>query len=1046
MMNFILTVCIVLLSTTSAAEAAPVALAVQSVVAWVGTLGVVGSALLQLAVGTAMSLVAKAKMRRAQRENGGIQTDVTLTGGTNSESFILGYYGTAGTWVCPPLSRGERLKILTYVVDLAGAPGHVLEEVFVNGEKLRLTGAIQHGVTVSSTEDSFNGLVDVTYFDGSQTEAPAIMMDNYGNHPDFPWGVDMVGRGRCFVILEFEADDKVFSGLPQVRFSVRGAPLFDPRVGANVQSDNLALLAYSVLRGLQLPDGTRWGGEARLDDLPLDVWAAALNEADRSVAKADGGSEPQFRGGFEVRIAEDEPAEVLERLMDACTGDLAEEGGAWFVRVGPPPVPSAFLTDRDLIVDAPMSLTPFASLADSMNSLTLKYPNPELGWETSEAERVIRPDLEVRDEGRRLSEDLSLSACPFPLQVQRVGKAYIEDAQRDVTHSFTLPPDFAHLPPLSVISWTSAHNQYEGKHFSIEKKVIHPHDLLSAVEVREVDPADHVWSSEDELPVPLPFTGLTPPDLYVLRGVRVTAVDILDSDGRPRRAAIQVSQLPSVEGIEWRVLDGNGVRVSDGVSMDVGNTFLITQGILPQQVYLVGLRVSGGGFVDWSDWYQVETNNVGLAVQDFSDEFWAHVDGVAIDAVEGLTNNIDFALDQLAERDLEGLTAGFLEDARLDGVVQENREALTAEVDGVKAELVQNYVTAATSAAALASLSTSLSAEISGVRASLNSNYYTIAGVNSAIAAATTSLQSQISGVSASLNASYYTIAETDLAISSATNVVETSVNNLTASVASVQSSVSGISATAGFSINNNGVASGFGLVSELVNGSVTSAFTIQANRFVVASADGSMTSAPFIIKDGVVIMRSAMIGDGTIGRAKITDVIQSDNYQENSKGVPVSGIKLNFKTGKGKFADAVISRPLVLAEGNFTPSGTFTNGQVWSFINTGIRVGRDDVWQAQNVALVAVAAISGGAIANSGFDPNNTFWTLNAMLQPGARWNGFPGNPQPTEAWRRNPGRLITPAWATGNDQRVFMKVQLEAIGAYFVNPRINWKIFQVT
>jgi|GEM_PF-1442503 hypothetical protein len=1046
MMSIILTVCVVLLASAGAAEAAPVVAVFQAVVAWVGTLGVVGSALLQLAVGSAMSLIAKAKMRRAQRETGGIQTEVTLTGGTNSESFILGYYGTAGTWVCPPLSRGDRLKILTYVIDLAGMPGHSLEEVFVNGEKLVLEGEIKHGVTVSSKEDSFKGLVDVTYFNGSQTEAPELMIDNYGNHPDFPWGVDMIGRGRCFVILEFEADDKVFSGLPQVRFSVRGAPLFDPRVAANVRSDNLALLAHSVLRGIELPDGSRWGGEATLEDLPLDVWAAALNEADRSIEKADGGSEPQFRGGFEVKIADDEPAEVLDRLMDACTGDLAEEGGGWFVRVGPPPVPSAFLSDDDLIVDAPMALTPFASLADSMNSLTLKFPNPDLAWEVSEADRIIRPELEQRDEGRRLSEDLALSACPFPLQVQRVGKAYIEDAQRDVTHSFTLPPDFAHLPPLSVISWTSRHNQYEGKHFSIEKKIIHPHDLLAAVEVREVDPSDHSWSSEDELPLPAPFPGLTSPELFVLRDVRVKAVNILDSDGRPRRAAIQVSQLPSVEGVEWRVLDSGGVRVADGVSMDVGHTFLITQGILPKQVYLVGLRVAGGGFVDWSDWYEVETNNVGLAVQDFSDEFWEHVDGVAIDAVEGLTSNIDFALDQLAQRDLEGLTGRFLEDARLNGVVGESSKALASEVDGVKADLVQNYVTAALQSSALASLRTELSSEINGVKANLNANYYTIAGVNSAIAAATTSLQSQISGVSASLDASYYTIAETDLAISAATNVVATSVNDLSASVSSVQSSVNGISATAGFYINNNGVASGFGLVSELVNGSVTSSFTIQANRFVVASANGSMTAAPFVIKDGVVIMRSAMIGDGTIGRAKITDVIESDNYQEDSKGVPVSGIRLNFKTGKGKFADAVISRPLVLAEGYFSPSGTFSNGAVWSFINTGIRVGRNDVWQAQNVALVAVAAVSGGATASSGFDPNNTFWTLNAMLQPGARWNGFPGNPQPTDAWRRDPGRLITPTWATGNDQRVFLRVKLEAIGAYFVNPRINWKIFQVT
>jgi hypothetical protein len=900
---------------------------VKAVVAWAGTLGVVGSALLQIAVGTAMSLVAKAKMRRAQRENGGIQTDVTLTGGTNSESFILGYYGTAGTWVCPPLSRGERLKILTYVVDLAGTPGHVLEEVFVNGEKLRLTDAIQHGVTVSSTEDSFNGLVDVTYFDGSQTEAPAIMMNNYGNHPDFPWGVDMIGRGRCYVILEFEADEKVFSGLPQVRFSVRGAPLFDPRVGSNVQSDNLALLAYSVLRGIQLPDGTRWGGEARLDDLPLEVWAAALNEADRSIDKADGGYEPQFRGGFEVRVAEDEPAEVLERLMDACTGDLAEEGGTWFVRVGPPPVPSAFLTDSDLIVDAPMSLTPFASLADSMNGLTLKYPSPELGWETSEAERVIRPDLETRDEGRRLSEDLSLSACPFPLQVQRVGKAYIEDAQRDVKHSFTLPPDFAYLPPLSVISWTSAHNQYESKHFSIEKKVIHPHDFLAAVEVREVDPADHVWSSGDELPVPLPFTGLTPPELYVLRDVRVTAIDILDNEGRPRRAAIQISQLPSVEGIEWRVRDSRGVRVSDGVSMDAGSEFIITQGVLNRQVYLVGLRVAGGGLVDWSDWYEVETGGTGIAIADFDDGLFDDLASEAADSVERLFGSTQAALDALSESGIGTLLDGILEGDRLDQLreqaehdtevqIDELSTAVNAEVNNVRADIQQNYVTVASQNQAISTLSTDLSSQIGNVRADIQQNYVTVASQNQAISALQNEMSSRIDGVTATLDNRYYTISEVNYAISGATNSVATQVNGLSTTVNQVQSSVNGVMGTYGVQVDNNGKVSGFGLVSELINGQPVSSFDVVANHFRVSAPFGNSGPGDLLFEtrahgstiNGVqapagVYMRSAYILNGSIGSAKIGNAeVGTLKIAGNSVTVPKSQTLTNAISGGGSW------------------------------------------------------------------------------------------------------------------------------------------------
>ncbi|AUR01969.1 phage tail tip fiber protein [Phaeobacter inhibens] len=896
MKHLFLAALILFLASSGPADAAEVIIAIKAVAAFVGSLGVVGSALLQLAIGSAMSMIAKSKMRKAQGQNSGIQTEVTLTGGTNSESFILGYYGTAGTWVCPPLSRGDRLKVLTYVIDLAGMPGHSLEDVFVNGEKLELDGKIKHGETVTSKPDSFKGLVTVTYFDGSQTKAPVMMQQNYGTDPDFPWTAEMVGRGRCYVIVEFTHDAKVFSGLPRMRFGLRGLPLLDPRVGEVVQSDNLALLAYSVLRGFEFPDGTRWGGEASLTDLPLSVWAAAMNEADRPIDTKDEDAEPQFRGGFEIKIAETEPAEVLERFMDACTGDLSEEGGTWYVRMGAPQVPSAFLTDDDLIVDAPMSLTPFAGLADSMNSLTLKYPNPAIAWEVSEAERILRPELETQHEGRRLSEDLSLSACPFPLQVQRVGKAYIEDAQRDVLHSFTLPPDFAHLPPLSVVSWTSEHNQYDGKHFSIEKKVIHPHDLLASVEVREVDPADHSWSTDDELPVPDGVTQLTPPVLFILNGVRVAPVDILDSDGNPRRAAIEVSQIPIVEGIEWRVFDFAGTRIADGVAMDVGDIFLITQGILPGHTYFVSLRVADEVNVDWSAWYEVNTNDVRLGPDDLSEEVWQYVDGVAVSALNDFNGSMTYALEKLAQVDLENRVSGFLETARIEGEVNEKTEALSSEMDGVRADLVQNYITAAMQDSALAVLRTSLTAEIDGVSASLSTSYYTISQVNSAISAARTSLRSEIAGVSATLNADYYTIAQTNSAISAATTSVTSTLDSLTTTVNQVQSSVDGVKGTYGVQVNNNGVVTGFGLVSELINGSVSTTFTVQADRFVVASSSGGGALSPFLISGGKVYIRDAVIRNASISSAKIK-ALAVDTLHIKGKAVDTRQIAENAAT-----------------------------------------------------------------------------------------------------------------------------------------------------
>jgi hypothetical protein len=260
--------------------------------------------------------------------------------------------------------------------------------------------------------------------------------------------------------------------------------------------------------------------------------------------------------------------------------------------------------------------------------------------------------------------------------------------------------------------------------------------------------------------------------------------------------------------------------------------------------------------------------------------------------------------------------------------------------------------------------------------------------------------------------------------------------------------------------IDNNGRVSGMVLRSDLDNaGKPTSSVAFQADKFAIVSPDGTTQASPFVVYTSDrtiggrvypagVYMENAYLGNAAIGRAEIQDILQSDNYEQDADGNPISGLRLNFNTGRIKAANVILSRPMVLASGSFQPGGTASNGARWSFVNTGIRVGKDDVWQAQKVALVAAAAVSSTGTAPSGFDPNNAFWCCKAQIMPGARWNGFGGaNPDPAAIWRKDPSTLVTPSWASASDQRLFLAIDLEATGGvHFNNPTIEWTVFQVT
>ncbi|MBY6168510.1 phage tail protein, partial [Mameliella alba] len=632
------------------AAADPIGAAIAAVGSWFAGLGVVGQALVRLAVGLVLSKLAEARLKTPEAQSG-LKTEATLTGGDNSEGFILGRYATGGVFAAPPLSWGTRRAHLVYVIDLGAFTGQTVERIFVNGEPQTWGGVFDpDGRGERNAGGSYDKRIWYRFNDGSQTEADPYLIDKLGADPDFPWRADMIGRGRAHLVMTFffDKDGKSrFSGLPTVRVEVQGIPLYDPRKDSSAggsgahrwadpatweQSDNPAVMIYNILRGIALPGGAVWGGRASAEDLPLAVWAAAMNECDVSVLTEGGATEPQYRAGAEVRVGDDEPAAVIEELLASCSGELVEEGGAWFIHVGAPALPSYYLTDDDVIVSAPQELEPWPGIAQTVNGVSITYPEPAMAWETKDAPAILRPDLEAEDDGRRQVTSLSLRSCPYPVQAQRLGKAYLNDARRFRVHRLTLPPDAAHVPPLATISWTSARNGYTAKLFEIQKKQVQLRTLLTQVAIRERDPGDYSWSAADQLPSEIPPVLVSVPDPYQLEGLAIVGAEIGDGADARRAAVLATWAAADLEGVEYQVRLPGGEVIAQGTAPADGARLVISQGILPACAYEARLRPTGGdGLFNWSAWVSLLTPDTRLTSEDFE---------------SALANKIDQAFDR----------------------------------------------------------------------------------------------------------------------------------------------------------------------------------------------------------------------------------------------------------------------------------------------------------------------------------------------------------------------------------------------------------------
>ena len=642
MIRFFALTCALVILTSAPAEAAPVVAAVTAIISSISAFAAASAFnafLVQTALSIGLSALAKAVRGKPKMRAAGIVTEVTTTGGTTPQKFILGRYATAGQLIAPPMSYGQAgdtpRAYLVYVIAVSALPGVTLDRVIVDDAYVTL-GAPGANWGRPVTGD----LADHAWIDfktGTQTTAHPDLLAAFSADPDRPWMTDMIGTGTAYAVCRWRYNRELFNGLPAVRFECTGIPLYDPRADSSVggsgaqrwatpstwtQTTNPAVMIYNILRGIRLPDGTIWGGEASAEDLPFANWVAAMNECDLTVPRQGGGTEVQYRAGIEVAI-DDAPADVIDELLKACAGQLVEIGGTWKIRCGAPGLPVLTITDDDVIVTAPEDYEPFPGLSDTWNGITATYPEPESLWESKEAPPRYNATWEAADGARRLVVDLSLTAVPFPGQVQRLMGQGIADHRRFRAHRLTLPPEAMVLEPLDVIAWTSARNGYVTKVFEVTGLADNLGTLTQTLMLRERDSADYSWSGGSYLASSPAAPGAARPAVQTVPGwsASATAIDDGAADRRPS-ITLQWSAASAIDarGIVWelRRIGGAGIVTTGTHSAIASGLLRLTEGLLPATAYEVRGRLIVDRPTEWTAWTGVTTPDVRLGLIDFN--------------------------------------------------------------------------------------------------------------------------------------------------------------------------------------------------------------------------------------------------------------------------------------------------------------------------------------------------------------------------------------------------------------------------------------------
>lgn len=938
---------------------------------------VVKSAILKLALTLAATVAVSMLTKGSKKSRSpGIMIEQTLQGGTNPRTVLLGLYATNGSEVTPPMSYGIVNKTpnsrLIKIIAFADVPVDGLSRIIINGEYCALTSA---GGNKYNIGGKYAGKAWVTFYDGRQTTADGATVAVLAAYPNRPWTTTRVGVGVSYGIFEFLYDAEVYKGEPTIRAEIRGMRLYDVRKdstaggsGTHRWNDkatwqytvNNAVMIYNILRGIEMPDGVIYGGNSTADELPVANWAAAMNECDLGVEIGGGGTEPQYRAGYEFSL-DQEPADVIEELLKGCSGQIFENAGIYKMRCGPPALPVMFITDESFVVTKEQELDPFPPINSSRNTVHAVFPHPDEVWGQHDAPQLQIAEYLERDNGQELTIDLQFPAVPYPRQVQRLMRSWLEDDQRLRRHTGTLDHRAFGLEPLDTVAWTSVRNGYDEKLFEISLAGKSLYNGQTAPALREVDPSDYDWNAGDELPDPIAGGGWALPAPQPVEGFTVIPWTVKDADDDDRRPAIKVTW--DVEG----AVDAMAIRIEVRVAatleavtaVTVANVGdgqqIISEGILPATSYEVRGRYLVDRATEWTSWFGITTADVRFGDKDLNFDEMLEALGPSM-LTPSLTKPgrsaiiqqlIDAAYNDGAVR----RGAALLNDAfeAVNGNVASIRnETLTrltqdeafasqlsvqiARIDGNTAAIVSEQITRANADGALASDISALGVTVGSNTAAITNEAIVRADADTAISATVTALTTTVDNNTAAISTEATTRANADTAIAANVTTVTARLNNATGPGSGVTiestflaqaNSITDLYGEYTIKINVDGRVSGFGLAST----GTSSEFAIVADRFVVVDpANNSVTGYPFQVVGGAVYIRKAFIQTIT------ADMITTGSFITNSAQID-NGLITTAKIGDLqvdtiKIANNALTLPLLVTAtgGGFTPlSGEVT-------------------------------------------------------------------------------------------------------------------------
>lgn len=283
----------------------------------------------------------------------------------------------------------------------------------------------------------------------------------------------------------------------------------------------------------------------------------------------------------------------------------------------------------------------------------------------------------------------------------------------------------------------------------------------------------------------------------------------------------------------------------------------------------------------------------------------------------------------------------------LDSSMASRLEELGAQTDKASGGIQSNSIALITSTLAQVDQQVRLSAQYGDSKASIDRIDNVMASDREATARSLLSLQTDVNGNKAAINSLNQTFSNYQQATATQINGITATINGHTSAITTNAQAIANVSGdlNAMYSIkvavdsNGNQYAAGMGIGVQNTPSGMQTQVLFLADRFAVMTQAGGAVTLPFVIQNGQAIIRDTVIGDGTIGNAKIGSYIQSSTWD----GTGNVGWHIN-KSGYAVFNNVTVRGGVYAQNGQFgftnsTGGVTINNNGVTVNLSNGGRI-----------------------------------------------------------------------------------------------------------